>query len=1172
MRVLYLLVLCCLFNMTAGAQSTNWTGANSQSWSDMGNWTNGTPVTGGSAFIPATATNWPHMTGNLAIDFMLQNAGQLFVDGTADNFNNIQNFPGGVITVNGTAIHRGPNGFDNNGQVINNGNFTNYGPLNITGTGAFENRAGAVFINKDGGNLAVYASFLNAGNFTNDGFVTIPGYMTSTGTITNNKTLALEPSGQFIGRPASFIFNNTATAFIEIKGNMTLNAGSTFENLGGVRTAVGGILTMDGVFNNKSVVNNGGEMINNGTYNNGCSGCTDIITHWNEAGSSFRNNLTVNNFATLEILQCSKFYQNSANFSPITGKVWLMGIVYELKGTIDQSSIMGGIVLKNEADGPKPMAMCKSASVTLDAAGNASITPEMIDNMSTWDYCTGGGMTVSPATVNCSNVGTVQVTLTVRDYLGQTSSCISTVTVNASAACGNTSCITTANRTVTNNLVAGANCVAGQAYGVWLNGLVPGKSNYYQIQNGVFDEKADGTARLTGLAVNNSDANVKFTVDITFGGRTFAAPSGSPKTAGCYTINPSNWYYYTTTTGTLTGQGSQVGGLVKITRNGPSFQVGTGANLNEATQFGGSGWFLTQVISCPPGFQYVGNGGDVNFRLSGTPLFDCTRDDIDVTKCYKIINKYNGQALQLSSLNCNDGTALQTNTSGSGAGQVFGFTKNTDGTYSITVKTSGDLLDIYGGSLSDGAALIQWPAHGGANQRFSIQPVSGGFLKLIAKHSGKALSLQNCNTSTGNPVVQGGWAETCEQAKWSLVEVACVPVNCQAYSCNKNILFVVDCPSYLNCGDAAIKNKLTGKGFSVVVKSDYSVTAADATGKGLVLISSTVNSSYVNTKFNNVAVPVMTWESQLYDDLDLCSSNYGVKSAYYNYHAKTQSSHSICNGYSGNFNLFNCKQDVSYGVPNHSSNSLCNLYNDASKSAVICYEKGQNMCNGKTAKDKRIAFCGNDNSASTFTSEGWKLFLNAVYYATNCPNVGYAQSNPNEFVFNAYKSNFDVQVKWINRKAADVAKYAVERSTDGINWSEITSFDSDLETEYFAEFDKNPAAGDNFYRLRMTHLDGTEIVSDEEMVYFAKTETYTAFPNPAIEETFLDLRDLAGRPATVRFVNSMGKTAKTVEFDMVGDEPVRLQTADLINGLWLLQVESEGLRPVTIKLMVSHLD
>ena len=65
-----------------------------------------------------------------------------------------------------------------------------------------------------------------------------------------------------------------------------------------------------------------------------------------------------------------------------------MGIVYELKGTIDQTSIMGGVVLHSELETPKPVAICKPVSVTLDAAGNATITPEMIDNMSTWDYCT----------------------------------------------------------------------------------------------------------------------------------------------------------------------------------------------------------------------------------------------------------------------------------------------------------------------------------------------------------------------------------------------------------------------------------------------------------------------------------------------------------------------------------------------------------------------------------------------------------------------------------------------------------------------------------------------------------------------------------------------------------------------------------------------------------------
>ena len=80
-------------------------------------------------------------------------------------------------------------------------------------------------------------------------------------------------------------------------------------------------------------------------------------------------------------------------------------------------------------DNVLPSALCQDITVQLDAAGNALITPVMVDNGST-DAC--GSVTptlVSPANFDCSNVGINIVTLTVEDQNGNISTCESTVTI-----------------------------------------------------------------------------------------------------------------------------------------------------------------------------------------------------------------------------------------------------------------------------------------------------------------------------------------------------------------------------------------------------------------------------------------------------------------------------------------------------------------------------------------------------------------------------------------------------------------------------------------------------------------------------------------------------------------------------------------------------------------------
>ncbi len=75
-----------------------------------------------------------------------------------------------------------------------------------------------------------------------------------------------------------------------------------------------------------------------------------------------------------------------------------------------------------------PDAICKSATIQLDGSGTATISPADVNNGSTYE-CGLLSMTVSPNTVNCSNIGTITVTLTVTDLNNAGDNCMATVTV-----------------------------------------------------------------------------------------------------------------------------------------------------------------------------------------------------------------------------------------------------------------------------------------------------------------------------------------------------------------------------------------------------------------------------------------------------------------------------------------------------------------------------------------------------------------------------------------------------------------------------------------------------------------------------------------------------------------------------------------------------------------------
>jgi hypothetical protein len=176
---------------------------------------------------------------------------------------------------------------------------------------------------------------------------------------------------------------------------------------------------------------------------------------------------------------------------------------------------------------------------------------------------------------------------------------------------------------------------ADPAYAVFDGGhalFLPGIGEDFVFENPTaLRENADGTAHLTGTVARLSQPNQRFEIDVTLGERidpwdAAYPPEGSPKNElddSAYVgqggpIDPYTWHYYQTTEGTLVGRGEYEGGRIAITRFGPSFQVGIGANSMNL-EFGGSGWIALEVLEQPgTGFLFPSfpQNGDINLDLN----------------------------------------------------------------------------------------------------------------------------------------------------------------------------------------------------------------------------------------------------------------------------------------------------------------------------------------------------------------------------------------------------------------------------------------------------------------------------------------------------------------------------------------------------------------------------
>ncbi len=176
-------------------------------------------------------------------------------------------------------------------------------------------------------------------------------------------------------------------------------------------------------------------------------------------------------------------------------------------------------------------------------------------------------------------------------------------------------------------------CAEGVQYSFYISNADSTFNRRYQIQDGQFIEYDNGTARITGLAVNNDDSNIKWRIDVSLADRTFTVNPDSVKAPECLPLNVSDWYLYNETTGTFTGEGYMQGAVANMYRRGPAFQLGTGANETEKnSRFNGGGWHHIEFLSQPDnGIILENTVGDLNLNLTGSTLTEeesCTGEII----------------------------------------------------------------------------------------------------------------------------------------------------------------------------------------------------------------------------------------------------------------------------------------------------------------------------------------------------------------------------------------------------------------------------------------------------------------------------------------------------------------------------------------------------------------
>ena len=201
------------------------------------------------------------------------------------------------------------------------------------------------------------------------------------------------------------------------------------------------------------------------------------------------------------------------------------------------------------------------------------------------------------------------------------------------------------------------------------------------------------------------------------------------------------------------------------------------------------------------------------------------------------------------------------------------------------------------------------------------------------------------------------------------------------------MLVGTDSDPNLNASDAAVKARIESLGWQVTAMQAPSSAPTDADGKQLIVVSSTVNSGDVGTKFRDVAVPVIAWEQAVQDDFlmtgNVDGTDRGTAVAQTDLEI-VNATHPLAAGLTaGTKTVSTAPVDFSFGVPNANAVVVANVAGNPAQAVIYGYDEGAVLFDGTTpAPARRVMFFMSNNAFATATDDAKALFDAAITWAS----------------------------------------------------------------------------------------------------------------------------------------------------------------------------------------------
>jgi SdrD B-like domain/Secretion system C-terminal sorting domain len=157
--------------------------------------------------------------------------------------------------------------------------------------------------------------------------------------------------------------------------------------------------------------------------------------------------------------------------------------------------------------------------------------------------------------------------------------------------------------------------------------------------------------------------------------------------------------------------------------------------------------------------------------------------------------------------------------------------------------------------------------------------------------------------------------------------------------------------------------------------------------------------------------------------------------------------------------------------------------------------------------------------------------------------------------FTAQPQGSQVALQWVVAEQSNISSYQVEYSKDGSSYTGFTSVaaNNNVSATYNA-IHTSPAAGINYYRLRIVDKNGIITYSDVRKVNFGKISSVSVYPNPAKVEVNITLTAaMVNKAATISILSIDGKLVSAKQL-VAASQTETINLSKLASGKYILRI------------------